>query len=71
SYWFQSQMQARSDVMARSSAYMITNIARISLILGKAKVLSRLYDEYKRDEFARFMSTVTEWDNEMYMECLP
>lgn len=40
SYWFQSQMQARSDVMARSSAYMITNIARISLILGKAKVLS-------------------------------
>ena len=29
------------------------------------------YDEYKRDEFARFMSTVTEWDNEMYMECLP
>jgi len=31
----------------------------------------RLYDEYKRDEFARFMSTVTEWDNEMYMECLP
>ncbi|MXX89596.1 MAG: glutamine synthetase [Boseongicola sp. SB0677_bin_26] len=31
----------------------------------------RLYEEYKRDEFARFMSTVTEWDNEMYMECLP
>ena len=31
----------------------------------------RLYNEYKQDEFARFMSTVTEWDNETYMECLP
>ena len=31
----------------------------------------RLYTEYKRDEYARFMSTVTDWDNETYMECLP
>ena len=31
----------------------------------------RLFDEYKRDEYARFMATVTEWDNETYMECLP
>ena len=23
------------------------------------------------DEWARFMSTVTDWDNETYMECLP
>ena len=30
-----------------------------------------LFHEYKADEFARFMSTVTEWDNETYMECLP
>ena len=31
----------------------------------------RLYDEYKSDEFARFMSTVTDWYKETYMECLP
>ena len=31
----------------------------------------RLYHEYKSDEWARFMSTVTDWDNETYMECLP
>ena len=30
-----------------------------------------LYHEYKYDEWARFMSTVTEWDKERYMECLP
>ena len=38
---------------------------------GMPGEMYRLYEEYKRDEFARFMSTVTEWDNEMYMECLP
>jgi len=31
----------------------------------------RLYHEYKSDEWARFMSTVTDWDNDTYMECLP
>ena len=31
----------------------------------------RLYHEYKSDEWARFMSTVTDWDKETYMECLP
>jgi glutamine synthetase len=31
----------------------------------------RLYDEYKSDEVARFMSTVTDWDKDSYMECLP
>ena len=38
---------------------------------GMPGEMYRLYDEYKRDEYARFMSTVTEWDNETYMECLP
>jgi glutamine synthetase len=38
---------------------------------GMPGEMYRLYDEYKRDEFARFMSTVTEWDNDTYMECLP
>ena len=33
--------------------------------------MMRLYDEYKSDEFERFMSTVTDWDKETYMECLP
>ncbi|MFQ5565563.1 MAG: glutamine synthetase family protein [Paracoccaceae bacterium] len=31
----------------------------------------RLYDEYKTDEWERFMHTVTEWDADTYMECLP
>jgi glutamine synthetase len=31
----------------------------------------RLYDEYKRDEWERFMATVTEWDLRTYMDCLP
>ena len=31
----------------------------------------RLFHEYKYDEYARFMATVTEWDNDTYMECLP
>jgi glutamine synthetase len=31
----------------------------------------RLYDEYKRDEWERFMATVTEWDTQTYLDCLP
>ena len=38
---------------------------------GMPGEMYRLYHEYKHDEYARFMSTVTDWDNEMYMECLP
>ncbi len=31
----------------------------------------RLYDEYKRDEWERFLHTTTEWDMETYLDCLP
>ena len=31
----------------------------------------RLYDEYKRDEWERFLHTVTEWDIKTYLDCLP
>ena len=31
----------------------------------------RLYDEYKRDEWERFMHTTTEWDPDTYLDCLP
>jgi glutamine synthetase len=31
----------------------------------------RLYDEYKRDEWERFLHTVTEWDMKTYLDCLP
>jgi len=31
----------------------------------------RLYDEYKRDEWERFLHTTTEWDVETYLNCLP
>jgi len=38
---------------------------------GMPGEMYRLFHEYKHDEYARFMSTVTDWDNETYMECLP
>ena len=31
----------------------------------------RLYDEYKRDEWERFLHTSTEWDLATYLNCLP
>ncbi|MGB7086316.1 MAG: glutamine synthetase family protein [Phormidesmis sp.] len=31
----------------------------------------RLYDEYKRDEWIRFLATTSNWDAENYMNCLP
>ena len=33
--------------------------------------MQRLYLEYKRDEWERFLHTVTEWDVETYLDCLP
>jgi glutamine synthetase len=30
-----------------------------------------LFHEYKYDEWARFMSQVTDWDGDTYMDCLP
>ena len=31
----------------------------------------RLFDEYKTDEWERFLHTSTEWDMETYLDCLP
>jgi len=31
----------------------------------------RVFMHYKRDEWEKFMSTVTEWDVNMYLDCLP
>lgn len=31
----------------------------------------QLYNTYKRDEWERFMATVTDWDVETYLDCLP
>ena len=31
----------------------------------------RVFMHYKRDEWDRFLSTVTEWDLEQYLDCLP
>ena len=31
----------------------------------------RLYEEYKRDEWIRFLATTSDWDTENYMNCLP
>ena len=33
--------------------------------------MHRLYDEYKRDEWERFMYTSTDWDLKTYLNCLP
>lgn len=31
----------------------------------------RLYTDYKRDEWERFMATTSNWDLETYLDCLP
>ena len=31
----------------------------------------RLFNEYKRDEWERFLHTTTEWDLDTYLDCLP
>jgi len=31
----------------------------------------RLFDEYKTDEWERFMSSTTDWDADTYMDYLP
>jgi glutamine synthetase len=31
----------------------------------------RVFEHYKRDEWARFNATVTDWDLDTYMDCLP
>ena len=33
--------------------------------------MSKVFIHYKEDEWAKFMATVTEWDVETYMDCLP
>jgi glutamine synthetase len=31
----------------------------------------RVFEHYKRDEWERYNATVTDWDVETYMDCLP
>jgi glutamine synthetase len=31
----------------------------------------RVYEHYKRDEWERYNATVTDWDIETYLDCLP
>jgi glutamine synthetase len=31
----------------------------------------RVFMHYKRDEWEKFMATVTEWDVDTYLDCLP
>jgi glutamine synthetase len=31
----------------------------------------RVFHHYKRDEWERFLGTTTEWDMNMYWDCLP
>jgi glutamine synthetase len=33
--------------------------------------MARVFFHYKEDEWAKFMATVTHWDIETYMDCLP
>ncbi|MCC6946050.1 MAG: hypothetical protein IT335_15840, partial [Thermomicrobiales bacterium] len=33
--------------------------------------MERVFVHYKRDEWDRFLATVTEWDLEQYLDCLP
>jgi len=31
----------------------------------------RVFEHYKRDEWERYNATVTDWDVETYLDCLP
>ena len=31
----------------------------------------KVFHEYKSDEWETFMATVTDWDTDTYMDCLP
>ena len=31
----------------------------------------KVYEHYKRDEWEKYNATVTDWDLEMYLDCLP
>lgn len=67
-------IKAGKDVkkLPMSLGEALDHLARSEVVKrGMPGEMYRLFDEYKRDEYARFMSTVTEWDNETYMECLP
>ena len=33
--------------------------------------LYRVYDWYKRDEWNKFIGQVSDWDVNMYLDCLP
>ena len=42
--------------------------------LKQAKLLHKgvtRFIDYKRDEWDKFLATVTAWDHETYMDCLP
>ena len=34
-------------------------------------MMYKVFHWYKNDEWEKFMSTVTDWDKDTYMECLP
>ena len=42
--------------------------ARCSALPGR---LYDVFDEYKRDEWTRFLREVTNWDVERYLHCVP
>ena len=50
------------------AAYAVTPAQLKSAMPGE---MHRLYDEYKRDEWERFLHTSTEWDLATYLNCLP
>ena len=33
--------------------------------------MGKVFLHYKEDEWAKFMATVTDWDMETYLDCLP
>jgi glutamine synthetase len=33
--------------------------------------MHRVFMHYKRDQWERFLDTVTEWDLETFLDCLP
>jgi glutamine synthetase len=46
------------------------DVKKIPMSLGEA-LKYRVFEHYKRDEWERFMATVTDWDIEEYLDILP
>ena len=62
------------DIMNRIPGYVVEPLEADGYEVIRSALpgeMFTVYMHYKRDEWERFMATVTEWDVETYIDCLP